>query len=74
MRPLLITPRPSVQSTWVSGTGVPSCLRADHTSSSLPAILLTATVLETNTTVVARYLPTSASIRYSPGLSLPSGT
>ncbi|MNG09963.1 hypothetical protein D3C84_934070 [compost metagenome] len=55
------------------GTELPSCLRAAHTSNSSPAILLTATVLETNTMVVARYLPISASTRYRPGLRLPNG-
>ncbi|MNP63318.1 hypothetical protein D3C76_1587010 [compost metagenome] len=73
MAPLLITPRPSVHSTLTFGTELPSCLRAVHTNNSSPAILLTATELETKTMVVARYLPINASTRYSPGFSLPNG-
>ncbi len=45
----------------------PVFTRGPHRS-SLPDTLLSATVSETNTTVVARYPPTIASTRYSPAL------
>ncbi len=51
----------------------PCFLPAVHTRSSLPDTLLSATVSETNTTVVARYPPTIASTRYSPGSCWPRG-
>ena len=56
------------------GVGAPVWRLAVHTSICWPAFLVTATVSEMNTRLFARWSPTIASTRYSPGFSRPSGS
>src|SRR5450830_2077434 len=67
------TPVPSVHATFVPATAAPLSRRAVHTSIWLDDTLVTATVSETKTRVVARCSPMMASTRYRPGLRLPIG-
>ncbi|MNN33894.1 hypothetical protein D3C81_1476710 [compost metagenome] len=67
------TPVPSVHATLAPATAALLSRRAVHTSIWPDDTLVTATVSDTNINVVARCSPMIASIRYRPGLRLPSG-